>query len=533
MCHVFVRALYTVYMNVTIADILRFALVRAGSPRVLSGADRLDTAVRWVHIAEVKNLNGLLQGGELVLTTGMTFTGVVGEVVSYFGDLAAAGASGVVIEILPGRERVAKAVETAAATATIPVVVLSGRVRFVEVTEMVHQLIVARQLAAVDRSRHVHEIFTELSTEGAGFDEITAQTSNLLQAPVVLEDLSHNVIGFAGNVPTEDLLRDWERRSRRDGPGWLTTPVGPRDERWGRLVVPAPVDSLESIMTLERASQALSISRMTMQGRYDLAHKAGAGLIHELRDAGMLTEGEALARAMALGLKRTPRYLPVVIRLDGNAGHDPLTFQRHERNMLELTTRSLDDAHASAIAASLHAGSVAIVMAVPGREHEDLLLAGLCERLAPFTGTSGVTWTVGVGAGRDTLKAAAIAGLDEAAHVADAAATTADRPLAYYRSRDVRLRGLLGLLRGDPRVQTFVETELGAVLAGAHDDDMELLRAYLEYGGNKAEVARSLYLSRPTLYSRISRLEKTLGASLDDPESRISLHVALLAHDFR
>lgn len=530
-------------MDVTIGDILGFDLVRAGDPHVLAGRDRLDTGVRWVHIAEVTSLTGLLQGGELVLTTGMTFTGRVDEVVDYLADLADVGAAGVVIEIIPGREHVTAAVEAAATTAAIPVIVLSRRVRFVEVTEMVHQLIVARQLAEVDRARHVHEVFTELSMAGARFDEIIGQTAKLLRVPVVLEDLAHNVIGFAGaGVPIEDLLRDWERRSRRIGTGagnaepWLQAAVGPRGEEWGRLIVPAAAVDPQSVMILQRAGQALSISRMSMRDQHDLAQKAQAGLIHELRESGTVSEGEALARATALGLARTSFYLPVVIRLDRSAGHDPLALQRRERTLLELTTRSLHDAGTSAISASLHAGSVAIVIAVPNQHREDALMTALCTGLTRH-GTAVLPataphWTVGVGAGRDTLMSAGTAGLDEASHVAEAAATSAERRLPYYRSRDVRLRGLLGLIRDDPRVQTFVETELGPLLAGPHDDELQLLRVYLELEGNKAAIARTLYLSRPTLYARIQRLENKLGASLTDPQSRVSLHVALLVHQF-
>ena len=52
----------------TIADILELETVRRGSPRVVAGADRLDTKVRWVHVGEIADIAQLLRGGELVLT---------------------------------------------------------------------------------------------------------------------------------------------------------------------------------------------------------------------------------------------------------------------------------------------------------------------------------------------------------------------------------------------------------------------------------------------------------------------------------
>jgi len=63
--------------------------------------------------------------------------------------------------------------------------------------------------------------------------------------------------------------------------------------------------------------------------------------------------------------------------------------------------------------------------------------------------------------------------------------------------------------------------------------NLALLRRFLESGGNKAALARTGYVSRPTLYARLARLEEQLGVDLADAESRTSLHVAVLLHDLR
>ena len=119
---------------------------------------------------------------------------------------------------------------------------------------------------------------------------------------------------------------------------------------------------------------------------------------------------------------------------------------------------------------------------------------------------------------------------------AETAATLRDGGKSFYRATDIRLRGLLALLRHDPRVQQFVESELASLLtaeARGQDGQLELLAKYLESGGNKAAMTRSGYLSRPTLYARLAKLEELLAVDLDDAESRTSLHVALLLHRLR
>jgi purine catabolism regulator len=194
------------------------------------------------------------------------------------------------------------------------------------------------------------------------------------------------------------------------------------------------------------------------------------------------------------------------------------------------------------LTASIRSGSVGMIIGLPARQLEDAVLQQLARAVAGQSrpsggsgGNGGLSWTMGVGRPGGSLLEAA-AGIDEAAHVAETAATLQDGGKPFYRATDVRLRGLLALLRHDPRVQQFVESELAAVLhaeARGAEGYLDLLGRYLESGGNKAALARNGYLSRPTLYARLGRLEELLGVDLDDAESRTSLHVALLLHRLR
>ncbi|MFD0441627.1 helix-turn-helix domain-containing protein [Streptomyces indonesiensis] len=60
---------------------------------------------------------------------------------------------------------------------------------------------------------------------------------------------------------------------------------------------------------------------------------------------------------------------------------------------------------------------------------------------------------------------------------------------------------------------------------------MPTLRAYLAADGNKSRAAETLFIQRRTLYYRIERLNSLLGRSVDDPEVRGGLSLALRALD--
>ncbi|MDQ0823458.1 purine catabolism regulator [Arthrobacter sp. V4I6] len=569
----------------TVGSILDLPVLRDAGPLLLGGAGALGNPVRWVHVSELLDLSGLLSGGELVLTTGLELEKEPGLTASFIRSLEQATASGLIVELVGDRKRSLDALRAAALGTAMPVIVVERRVRFVQVTEIVHRIIVAEQLERVERARDVHEAFTVLSLESAGTGQVVEQAAAMIGAPVVLEDLSHLVLAYsARQLRTTELLEDWERRSRttpappetsRTGPeAWLQTPVGVRRNVWGRLVVPVPLDDDDAAaMVLERAAQTLAINRLAERDRRELSHQAQAGLLNALRQPRGLGEDEAQARAAALGLRRSPYYLPIVFRSGGAAsgaspedadpGGDPLAGQQEERALLEQLARVLKSVSGSALTASIRSGSVGMILAIPAKQLEDPTLQRLADALAgsdmpaglpsggglpgggppgggePRRGLPGVptepSWSVGVGHLRGSLLEAA-AGIDEASHVAETAATLRGDRKPFYRATDVRLRGLLALLRKDPRVQQFAESELEGVLqteardGGGH---LELLGQYLESGGNKAALARTGYLSRPTLYARLARLEELLGVDLDDAESRTSLHVALLLHRLR
>ncbi len=529
-------------MEPTLREILDLPVLQAGLPEVVHGGEALDRRVRWVHVSEVADLSNLLEGGELVLTTGLALTDERRRD-TYLPGLAAAGAAGVVIELGTRIKEVPQSVLASGAGLGLAVIVLHRTVRFVEVTEEVHRRIVAEQYAEVDHARRVHETFTGLSMRRASLDEIVSVAADMLAAPVVLEDLNRQVLAFAGyGMATSELLDDWERRSRLTpvaGPhAWVSRSVGPYRQEWGRLVAPTLSESSRAVMTLERAAQALALHRMVEQDRTSLELRAQSGLVDDLRQGRISDEAEATSRANALGLRPALTYIPATVRPAESRGPDQVVVQQRRVRTLDAVVHAVRAGRHTVLAASREDGQIDLLLAPRASKvgEAEAILGELCRSIRDAVmrmgGVSGCV--IGIGPESSRLVDAA-GGLTEAAHVAEVAAalpqTTPEAVRPFYRAADVRLRGLVALIRSDPRVQAFAETELRSVLAhrASHGDEMfDLLRAFLEAGGNKTDLAKRLHLSRPTLYSRLAALQRLVGVDLDDAESRTSLHVAML-----
>ncbi len=529
----------------TLAEVLALDAVRRGGPEVLAGADRLDAPVRWVHAIELADAARLLHGGELVLATGIGLPGAPGLLARYVAELAAVGASGLIVEL--GRRylrALPPALVDAAGQHGLPLISLARETAFVEITEAVHARIIDAQMAELRESEHLHEVFTQLAVAGARAEEIVRQSAALAGKPVILESLAHQVL--ACEPATADpavLLAGWEARARAVSPskrtaydaasGWLVTTVGARGEDWGRLIFACggPPRPRHTVL-IERAATTLALARLLEHQRESLERQAHRTVLAGILAHAYADPEDAAVRTRALGVPVAGRrLLGVVIRAGDGAvdGAQGLLAHRRAFAVAEAAASVCREIRIPALVGSLDDVRVGVLLALGQTADPESVLARMAERLRGRLGGDPV---VAAGSVTDSFREVRRSFM-EAMQVADAAMGSPDARL-FYRLPDLRLRGLLHLLRDDPRVQTFAERELGPLLS--YDDThrtrlTETLAAYLEAGGNKAGAAARAGLARPTLYQRLGQIEKVLGTSLGSAQSRLSLHVALLALD--
>ncbi|MET7667945.1 PucR family transcriptional regulator [Micromonospora luteifusca] len=617
----------------TVREVLALDPVRHGAPRVVAGDAGLDRPVRWVHAAEVPDIATLLGGGELVLTTGIGLPGDDAGLRAFIGDLADVGVSGLVVEL--GRRYVSgvpRVMVAAAERRGLPLVELRRATPFVPITEAVHALIIDAQLTELRATEEIHQRFNDLSVEGADAAEVIRQTAELSGCPVVLENLSRQVLGYdPAGESAEMLLDGWEQHSRRIRPvgrtaydpdsGWLVTAVGARGQDWGRLLlrwpasgdVPSaqatePIAGPPTRLTIlvERAASTLALGRLIRRDAEGLERQIHRTLLTALLDHSRPVDEIAL-RAKALGVVLDRRHLVgVMVR---HRGEDPVgesgpdAGQARLRDLSEAVGQALREAKLTALTSAVDDNSVGVLLALTDPAAEDRALSAFASalrrvRLDAGTGrattgaeTSGAfsgaeAYRSGFGAdgsrsafggeasrsafGADGSRSAfgveaarSVGGADpsrgaggapggvivaagsgvsnlrearrslvEARQIAEAARRDR-RDLPIFRLPHVGLAGLLHLLRDEPRLQTFVERELGALLEydARHPREqlLDTLRAYLEQGRNKTAGAAAAHLSRPAFYERLARIARILDVDLDSVEASLSLHVALLA----
>lgn len=518
-----------------VREVLELDAVAAGAPEVLVAGAALEARVRWVHVSDSAEIARLLDGGELLLSTGSAWPSAPDELRRFVGELVDAGLSCLVLELGTALPQAPAAVLDEARARNLALVVLHREVKFVALTEAVYRRIIIAQTEALRARDEVRERFTALSLRGAPADFIVHQLAQTLEAPVILENLAHEIVASEAPPAVEAaLFAGWELRSREahraaqstaaqnEGASreWLIVPVEARGIRWGSLIaLPGPPHAAGRSAVLEQGAIALAIGRLA-DGDADAWARIGRRrLLDGLLSGRFAGIAGATARLEASGLPLRRSLLYGVV-ISGT-----------------VVTAESTDAAARALRGRALAGSAPEGVASPATT----VLLSLPDDVV-FDDATAVSFVRAV-AGADAERVAASVGsagqgledalvsLQEAVDLARGRRRRATRGPALRRVEDRPLVQLVTSLRDDHRLLEHGERVLTPLIV--HDlerdgDLLDVLEAMLAHPGNRTAAASASHLSRSVFYQRLALIEDLLAVDLDDGETQTALHLALL-----
>ena len=530
----------------TVREILELDAFATGVPEVLVGDAALDARVRWVHVSDNPGVARLLDGGELLLSTGAGWPAEPEELRAFITGLVEAGLSGLALELGAHYRYVPAVVVDTAAQRGLALVALHREVKFVALTESVHRRIISEQTAALHARDEVRERFTALALRGAPADFIVQQLAQTLGSPVVLENLAHEVVAAEVAPSAEhELLADWQRRSRdahhRDADrrrgrvpaladDWLVVPVEARGIRWGHLIaLPGPAHAAGRTSVLEQGAIALALGRLADGDDDSWARIGRQRLVEGLLAGRFAGAAGASARVEAAGLALAGASLFGLVVTGAR-----VSTGAADAAARALGGRALDGAAPGGAAASLPATARVVLLSLPGgRRFDDGAAAEFAASVVGASGradatAAGVVLSIGTPA-RD-LEGMLVA-VQEALDLAATPAPRAARGPVIRRADDRPLVRLVTSLRDDHRLQEHGERMLAPLIEydlARGGDLLDVLGAMLAHPGNRTAAAAASHLSRSVFYQRLGLIGDLLDADLDDGETLTALHLALL-----
>jgi purine catabolism regulator len=454
---------------------------------------RPEAPVRWVATSELVDPTPFLEGGELLLTTGLATAGWRREWTGYVTRLRDAGVAGLGIGTGLTHRAPPRGLVRACEALGVNLVEVPRLTAFVAISRRTAGLLEQEEERA---ARTALDLQRRLTAAAAGPDPSSSILQQLAKATsgaaCLFAPAGQLVAGSPGELDLSEI-REQLKAIRSRGMHAALTLSEP-----GHVVIVQPIglnqrpDSYLVTATTARPTEP--------QRRAVGTAAALLALVSEQQRQKLEDRRRVAARAFDLLMSGDHRTAQLVLDRDAFPSKLQLLAARGP-------TEAVDDALSMAEAAT------ALAVRVDG----DLFVvaaATAANRLADELADLGLS--VGVG---DTASPGNLAGSRSTA-VQALARTSEARPVVRW-NRIVH-EGLTALI-DQPTAAAFSASYLGTLTA----EQLETLRSYLRHHGSQLKTAEELGIHRNTVGNRLAQLEHQLGGSLTDPDVRMTAWFAL------
>lgn len=515
------------------------------SAKLIAGQQGLNRQVLWTHILEIKNFDTLINGGELILTTGVGLQLERKTQIAYLQNLIRNGAAALCIEIGDYFNYVPAELVAMANAHDFPIIIFEEVVRFIDITQDLHTYIINQHQQALTQLDTISRTFMELSLMPNGILKILQVLHQDTDALFLF--VSEDTKSFYYPIEAKKYLQLMEDHCQQlelhepihllsiDKNHFVIIPVNGLGQVWGylcmRSALPQPNDY--TLLNLERAT--MSIAQILMRNR----------MIQERQQS---REDEfilALIQGDPIDLQYYQSYLPMESR---NLFYRVVVF-----NMLDYAnTFSEEDWQEIQLQNVMFVRSIikklGFFPTVSVRQHEIIILAfyiaadDMKENREPFNQAiqqiiarktpqlfEQITLTFGISNVYQSINS-----IQQGYKEAKTTIQMQHNELAssiYYK--DLGVYRLL-LHQDHAALLQYVKDYLQEILLIDQKNGNDLyqtLCVYLACNGAKNDTAEQLFIVRQTLYKRIERLENILGADFLQAPHRLNIEIAVKAYE--
>lgn len=540
--------------NLTVKEAIERPLFRGA--KVVAGEGGLNRRVRWVHILEISNIDELIHGEEMILTTGIAFQTDCFDFVRYIEQLVKQNVSCLCIELGKSFREVPEEMIETANFHQFPLIIFPNTVRFVDITQDLHSIIINRHHKMLKELESISRAFHRLTLTSQGVVNVLKLLHSSTQAQIMYYPLQEKpyFIPTLSASEEQSLLRHvaWklERLMEEESDmenelyQWqyhdkvvIAQPAGAFGKTWSYIVMflDHPPQEYDYLIL---DSAALSISQDLLRIRYieerrlytenlwvdDLLHvriydekpiKALLGAdFKKIEHASFrvcLIEFDSikLRQKEMKGFDQSlDIHLSLVVRSVFEQ-HSFLPLITMKNNQITVIAIDLNASRSSKVALQQVLKSIQTIL-MENQPDSDKLL-------------------IGVGGEYTGLKNAHLS-YQEAIHTMALIPCFDKRELFF---EEIGVFQLLFNIHDKTVLRRFVDRYLGPLIEYDKTRGSELLqtlKVYLDHDGSKQIAAQKLFIVRQSLYYRLDKISELLGEGYMNSENRLALQVALRAY---
>lgn len=515
--------------------------------KVVAGEAGLERQVKWSHVLEVKDFESLINGGEMILTTGGGLQPDLSTQLKYVRKLIEKDAACICIELGTYFKEIPLELIELANEHSFPIITFENTVKFVDITQDLHTFII---------NQH-HQMLSQLDTLSRKFNASSLTPNGILKILLELHQFFRQSIIFISDdeksyyYPSE--TKELERSIRNylensssfhskqklftlDQQTFALMPVEGLGQTWGYLClqVKQPMPDDFTFLLLDRA--ALAIAQILLRNRTIEERKQHNEdeIVRNLLNGRDVDQDDLQTYLPANS--RNMYYRVFIIRTEfPESSFDEEDWEeiKLQRSMM---IRSLFKRHGFFPAVSSSKNEIAIIASFIAADHlklEKNRFSQIIQSIMETKGNHFVDWkecSFGISMVYKEISQLT-SGYEEANEVLQLLQASI---LDSHFYEDLGVYQILLPLKKSGCLESYVQNYLGPLIdydEKMQSDLLETLSVYLEYMGSKKEAAERLFIVRQTLYHRIEKLEQLLGNDFMEPMNRLALETAIKAYN--
>ncbi|MFJ8260461.1 PucR family transcriptional regulator [Rummeliibacillus sp. NPDC094406] len=500
------------------------------SAEVVAGENGLQKMFKWVHVVEIVQIENLLAGHELILTTGISLKESNQQFLVFVKSLIDSNCAGLCIEYGSYIRSIPKEVIALANTHDFPIIVFHEVVSFVSITQDLHSVIMNQQYLMISTLEAYSQQLNKGALSDQNIDGILKNMHNHLNSQIMLDIQGRETIFYPNmtHKKRQDFLKRLENEDEKNLK--KRQPIFILDQHYADMTIFKENGVFTEFEMLIFDRTATALAQILMRAFY----------IEEKRD---IEDAQTLSYWIDDKLKKEEIYKYVLSHhsnYENNGGtvfilSSPQGIHKSHEDIVysKLYYRNLFERNGFVpFLFERKSYIVFILLNKQGSQTTRVYLNKIIKALKDSEfyvkqQKKGYQFAVG-------KIVSCISEISKSYQTAlDTLYICRKVKTNSYFYDDLHLFHLIYKLQMQVNLKEVVNDYLQPIIDYDKQHNgrlMETLEVYLQTNGSKQETANQLFIVRQTLYHRLKKLETLLGKEFMSGHNRITLEFMLLAN---
>ncbi|MBT2756306.1 PucR family transcriptional regulator [Mesobacillus foraminis] len=503
--------------------------------KVVAGKAGLCRLVRWVHVMEVTSISDLLNGNELILSTGIGWKRDKNTFCSLVQQSIDSNAAGLCIELGPYVSMIPQEVIELADAHDFPLIVFQKEVRFIDITQEVHSLLIKKH----------YQILSDLEEYSNRLNQVLLSSNPQQKILQLLHDHLKMTVFYISNQgkvqvnykkPREEQDEIFEQLKGNKIPPQMNVAhqsVQALNQTFADLFIISETGAITEFDSLILDRSAIALAQSLLRELYiEEQRKAKEAEWVSCWLEGGHSNDQIHKYLQELEPNLKPNGCTVLL-----CKADNLQKIISEFTYLKVYFRSIFEQRGVFMLSHIQRNQLAFIL-LNNSKADDFkyrVQEGIdCLKGSEFIKKQRFS-RLEFGVGKFTSN------LSHVQRIYHTAAETLNirekmpNELTSYFYEDLYIFRLV-LAANDQGILTdFISDYLGPVLS--HDEQtngelLKTLKVYLQCKGAKKETADQLHIVRQTLYHRLNKLYELIGSDFMEPYKRQAIEVAISGYEY-